>query len=259
MHRTTLLASAAALAVVVLGAAACHSTRQPLMRTRITRTAFGTTADGKPVELFTITNAHGVEVRIMTYGAIIVSLRTPDRSGHLGDIVLGYPTLAGYLAQSPYFGAIVGRYGNRIAKGRFTLDGKTYQLATNNGPNHLHGGVKGFDKAVWSGETLDRDGNVGVVFTHMSPDGDEGYPGALTVRVSYTLTPADELVVDYEATADKATPVNLTQHSYFNLGGAGSGDILQHRLTIDADRFTPVDATLIPTGELASVTGTPFD
>src|SRR5438309_5306922 len=197
MHRTTLLASAAALAVVVLGAAACHSTRQPLMRTRITRTAFGTTADGKPVELFTITNAHGVEVRIMTYGAIIVSLRTPDRSGHLGDIVLGYPTLAGYLAQSPYFGAIVGRYGNRIARGRFTLDGMTYQLATNGGPNHLHGGVKGFDKVVWTGEPFQDAGTSGVALSYASRDGEEGYPGNLNVRVTYALNPRNELVVEY--------------------------------------------------------------
>jgi len=226
---------------------------------RVARAAFGRTRDGTAVEIFTMTNARGMEVRAMSYGAIITSIRVPDRHGALDDVVLGFDTIDGYLDTHPYFGAVVGRYGNRIAKGRFALDGKTYQLAINNGPNHLHGGVKGFDKAVWSGETLDRNGNVGVVFTHMSPDGDEGYPGALTVRVSYTLTPADELVVDYEATADKATPVNLTQHSYFNLGGAGSGDILQHRLTIDADRFTPVDATLIPTGKLASVTGTPFD
>src|SRR5438309_4668066 len=259
MHRTTLLASAAALAVVVLGAAACHSTRQPLMRTRITRTAFGTTADGKPVELFTITNAHGVEVRIMTYGAIIVSLRTPDRSGHLGDIVLGYPTLAGYLAQSPYFGAIVGRYGNRIAKGRFSLDGKTYQLATNNGPNHLHGGVKGFDKVVWSTAPAETDSSAAVAFSYVSPAGEEGYPGTLRARVTYTLTDRDELRVDYLATTDQATPVNLTQHSYFNLAGAGTRDILDHELMIAADRYTPVDDTLIPTGELAPVAGTPFD
>src|SRR5438094_7765394 len=188
MHRTTLPASAAALAVVVLGAAACRSARQPLMHTRITRAAFGTTADGKPVELFTITNAHGVEVRAMTYGATIVSLRTPDRGGQLGDIVLGYPTLAGYLAQSPYFGAIVGRYGNRIAKGRFSLDGKTYQLATNNGPNHLHGGVKGFDKALWRGAPIDRSGVVGVAYTYTSQDGKEQYPGTVTARVTYTLS-----------------------------------------------------------------------
>ena len=259
MHRTTLSTSAAALAVVVLGASACRSTRQPLMHTRITQTAFGTTADGKPVELFTITNAHGVEVRAMTYGATIVSLRTPDRGGQLGDIVLGYPTLAGYLAQSPYFGAIVGRYGNRIAKGRFSLDGKTYQLATNNGPNHLHGGVKGFDKVVWSAAPAETDSSAAVAFSYVSPAGEEGYPGTLRARVTYTLTDRDELRVDYFATTDQATPVNLTQHSYFNLAGAGTRDILGHELMIAADRYTPVDATLIPTGEIAPVAGTPFD
>src|SRR5437867_8514094 len=189
------------IAALVLGAAACH---RPSMRAHITRTPFGTTADGKAVELFTLTNAHGVEVRAMTYGATIVSLRTPDRGGHLGDIVLGYPTLAGYLAQSPYFGAIVGRYGNRIAKGRFTLDGKTYQLATNNGPNHLHGGVKGFDKVVWDAQLFQHGGTVGVALSHVSPDGEEGYPGTLAVHVTYTLTPANELIVDYAATTDKA-------------------------------------------------------
>jgi len=259
MHRTTLSTSAAALAVVVLGASACRSTRQPLMHTRITQTAFGTTADGKPVELFTITNAHGVEVRAMTYGATIVSLRTPDRGGQLGDIVLGYPTLAGYLAQSPYFGAIVGRYGNRIAKGRFTLDGKAYQLATNNGPNHLHGGVKGFDKVVWSAAPAETDSSAAVAFSYVSPAGEEGYPGTLRARVTYTLTDRDELRVDYFATTDQATPVNLTQHSYFNLAAAGTRDILGHELMIAADRYTPVDATLIPTGEIAPVAGTPFD
>src|SRR5256885_10576688 len=188
MHRTPLLASAAALAVVVLGAAACRSTRQPLMRTRITRTAFGTTADGKPVELFTITNAHGVEVRIMTYGATIVSLRTPDRGGHLGDIVLGYPALAGYLAQSPYFGAIVGRYGNRIAKGRFTLDAKAHQLATNNGPNHLHGGFKGFDKVVWSAEPAETDSSAAVTVSYIIPPGEGGSPRTPPPRVTHLLT-----------------------------------------------------------------------
>jgi aldose 1-epimerase len=200
-----------------------------------------------------------MEVSAMSYGAIIVSLRARDRDGRPDEVVLGFDALDGYLAGHPYFGAIVGRYGNRIAKGRFTLDGKTYQLATNNGPNHLHGGVKGFDKVVWEAEPFDRDGQSGVVFTHTSPDGDEGYPGTLNVRVTYTLTPANELIVDYDATTDKATPINLTQHSYFNLAGAGTGDILDHQLTLDADRFTPVDATLIPTGELAPVEGTPFD
>ena len=244
------------IAALVLGAAACH---RPSMRAHITRTAFGTTADGKPVELFTLTNAHGVEVRAMTYGATIVSLRTPDRGGRLGDIVLGHPTLAGYLAQSPYFGAVVGRYGNRIAKGRFSLDGKAYQLATNNGPNHLHGGVRGFDKVVWNAEPAETDSSAAVTFSYVSPAGEEGYPGTLHARVTYTLTDRDELRVDYLATTDQATPVNLTQHSYFNLAGAGTRDILGHELMIAADRYTPVDATLIPTGEIAPVAGTPFD
>jgi len=223
-----------------------------------TRAPFGR-VDGKDVFIYTLTNAHGMEVRAMSYGAIIVSMRVPDREGRSDDVVLGFDAIDGYLAGEPYFGAIVGRYGNRIAKGRFTLDGKTYQLATNNGPNHLHGGVKGFDKIVWEAEPFDHDGQSGVVFTHASPDGDEGYPGTLDARVTYTLTPGNELIVDYSATADKATPINLTQHSYFNLAGAGTGDILGHRLTLDADRFTPVDATLIPTGDLAPVEGTPFD
>jgi len=258
MRHTTLAASGAALAALVLGSAACGP-RRPLMRTRISRLPFGTTADAKPVELFTLTNAHDVEVRAMTYGATIVWLHAPDREGHLDDIVLGYPTLAGYLAQSPYFGAIVGRYGNRIAKGRFTLDGKAYQLATNNGPNHLHGGVKGFDKVVWSAEPAETDTSATVTFSYVSPAGEEGYPGTLRARVTYTLTDRDELRVDYLATTDQATPVNLTQHSYFNLAGAGTRDILSHELMIAADRYTPVDATLIPTGEIAPVAGTPFD
>jgi len=223
-----------------------------------TRAPFGN-VDGKPVFVYTLSNANGMEVRAMSYGAIIVSLRARDRDGRPDDIVLGFDVLDGYLAGHPYFGAIVGRYGNRIAKGRFELDGKTYQLATNNGPNHLHGGARGFDKVVWEAEPFDRDGQSGVVFTHTSPDGDEGYPGTLNVRVTYTLTPANELIVDYDATTDRATPINLTQHSYFNLAGAGTGDILDHQLTLDADRFTPVDATLIPTGEVAPVEGTPFD
>jgi aldose 1-epimerase len=223
-----------------------------------TRAPFGK-VDGTDVYLYTLTNARGMDVRAMSYGAIIVSLRVPDRTGASDDVVLGFDTLDGYLAGHPYFGAVVGRYGNRIAKGRFALDGQTFTLATNNGPNHLHGGVKGFDKAVWQAEPFDRDGQSGIVFTHVSPDGEEGYPGTVNARVTYTLTQANELIVDYDATTSKATPINLTQHSYFNLAGGGSGNILDHRLTLDADRFTPVDATLIPTGEVAPVDGTPFD
>ncbi len=226
----------------------------------ITRAPFGATDEGHPVEIFTLANGRGMELRTMPYGATIVSLRVPDRNGRAGDVVLGFDTFAEYISKKPpYFGAVVGRYGNRIAKGRFTLDGRRYTLATNNGPNHLHGGNRGFDKQLWHAEPFVRDDRVGVVYTLTSRDGDEGYPGTLTAKVTYTLTPTDELVVDYQAAADKATPVNLTQHTYFNLSGEGSGDILRHVLTIDADRFTPVDATLIPTGALAPVEGTPFD
>ena len=223
------------------------------------RQPFGT-ADGKAVEMFTLTNKNGVEVRAITYGGIITSLKTPDRTGALADIVLGFNSLDGYLADHPFFGAIIGRYGNRIGKGRFTIDGTEYKLATNNGPNHLHGGVKGFDKVVWQPEVMPSEpGRSGVSFSYTSADGEEGYPGRLVVEVVYFLNDNNELTVDYQARSDKATHVNLTQHSYFNLAGEGSGDILGHELTIDADRFTPVDATLIPTGELAPVDGTPFD
>ena len=219
------------------------------------REPFGT-ADGKPVERYTLTNANGIELKAISYGGIITSLRVPDRTGKMDDIVLGFDSLDGYLKDPPFFGAIIGRYGNRIGKGQFTLDGKTYKLATNNGPNHLHGGNKGFDKVVWTVEPVGRNG---LAFSRVSPDGEEGYPGNLQVRVTYTLTDKNELIVDYRASSDKATPVNLTQHSYFNLAGQSSGDILGHQLTLHADRYTPVDDTLIPTGELAPVAGTPFD
>jgi len=236
------------------------SAQAPSMKkASVVRAPFGQLADGSPMEIFTLTNANGVEVRTMPYGAAIVSLRVPDRGGRIDDVVLGFDTLDGYLARTTYFGAVVGRYGNRIAKGQFTLDGRSYQLATNNGPNHLHGGVKGFDKQLWHAEPFDRDGRVGVAYTLTSADGDQGYPGTLNVKVTYTLSPANELTVEYEGTTDHSTVINLTQHSFFNLAGDGSGDILGHKLTLDADRFTPVDATLIPTGELAPVDGTPFD
>jgi len=241
-----------------LAAGACA--RAPAVRMpAVGRTPFGNLPDGSAVELFTLTNRTGMEVRTIPYGAVIVSIKVPDRNGRLDDVVLGFAALDGYLQNNPYFGAVVGRYGNRIAKGRFSLDGTTYQLATNNGPNHLHGGVKGFDKVLWQAEPFERDDRVGVVYMHVSADGDEGYPGSVTARVTYTLTPSNELIVDYHATSTKPTPINLTQHSYFNLAGEGSGDILGHLLTIEADRFTPVDATLIPTGELMPVEGTPFD
>jgi aldose 1-epimerase len=225
----------------------------------VSRALFGTTQDSVAVEAYTLTNARGMSLRVLTYGAVIQSLLAPDAQGRAADVVLGFDDLRGYETQSPYFGAVVGRYANRIAAGRFTLDGKTYQLAKNNGPNSLHGGVRGFDKVVWEAASFQHGDSVGVVLTHTSPDGDEGYPGELHARVTYTLTPDDHVVIDYEATATRATPVNLSQHSYFNLAGAGSGDILDHVLQIDADRLTPVDTTLIPTGRLAPVAGTPFD
>jgi aldose 1-epimerase len=193
----------------------------------------------------------------MNYGGIILSIRVPDRKGQLADIVLGHETLEGYIPNPPFLGAVVGRYANRIANGTFTLDGKKYELPKNDGPNTLHGGLKGFDKVTWDGEPLK--GKTGVAFSYLSKDGEEGFPGNLKVKVTYTLTDSNELVIDYEAKTDKATPVNLSQHSYFNLAGEGSGDILIHEVMLNADRFTPVDKNLIPTGELRPVKGTPFD
>lgn len=231
----------------------------PARSATVTRALFGFLPSNDSVHVYTLTNANGIEVRAIDYGGIIVSLKTPDRRGNLDDIVLGHDSLEGYLRASPYFGAIVGRYANRIAGGRFALDGRTYRLATNNGPNHLHGGVTGFDKALWAAEPFRSDSGVGIVFTHTSGDGEEGYPGTLGVRVRYLLTDSNQLVLDYHAVTDKPTPVNLTQHSYFNLAGSGSGDILGHQLTINAGHYTPVDSTLIPTGVIAPVEHTPFD
>ena len=220
---------------------------------------FGMTHRGEAVSLYTLKNAHGMEAKVLDYGGIILSLRVPDRNGRLDDVVLGFDSLGDYERGSPYFGAIIGRYGNRIARGRFTLDGRTYTLATNNGPNHLHGGVRGFDKVVWTAAQFERGDSVGLVLNYTSPDGEEGYPGTLRATVTYTLTDKNEFIFDYQATTDRPTPVNLTQHSYFNLAGDGKGDILGHVVTLNADRFTPVDSTLIPTGEVKSVAGTPFD
>ncbi|MFL5561463.1 MAG: aldose epimerase family protein [Gemmatimonadaceae bacterium] len=224
----------------------------------VERARFGVLPDGRAVDVMTLRNRRGITLRAMTYGGIILSLITPDRSGVLGDIVLGFDTLEGYLGDSPYFGAIVGRYGNRIARGRFSLDGVEYQLATNNGANHLHGGVHGFDKKLWQAKTFERDDAAGVVLSYTSADGEEGYPGRLDATVTYTLDDADSLSLEYAATTDAPTVVNLTQHSYFNLGRAGD-DVLAHELTVDADSFIPVNATLIPTGVVAPVRGTPFD
>ena len=225
--------------------------------TTVEKLPFGE-ADGKPVDLYVLKDEHGMVAKVMTYGATLTELDVPDRNGTLDDVVLGFDTLAGYLGKDPYFGAVVGRVGNRIAKGRFTLDGKAYQLATNNGANHLHGGIKGFDKVVWDASIVPGPGGSWVSFTYKSRDGEEGYPGNCTVTVRYGIRNS-ALWLRYKVTTDKDTPVNVTNHSYFNLGGAENGDILGHVLTLYADRYTPVDAGLIPTGELRPVAGTPMD
>lgn len=220
---------------------------------------FGTLPDGRTVKSYTLSNALGMRATLIAYGATLVSLEVPDRDGKLADVVLGFKTLDEYRDHSPYFGAICGRVANRIAKGKFTLDGHDYQLATNNETNHLHGGVVGFDKLLW--QSTSREGADGpeVVFTLLSPDGDEGYPGNLLVTVIYGLTADNALTITYSAVADRATPVNLTHHSYFNLSGEGSGTVLDHELLLNASHYTPVDATAIPTGEIAPVAKTPMD
>jgi aldose 1-epimerase len=215
-------------------------------------------ADGQPVELYTLTNAKGMKAQVMTYGATLVGLWVPDRDGKLADVVLGFDDLQGYLKLHPFFGSTVGRVANRIAKGKFTLDGREYKLFVNNGPNTLHGGKKGFDKQNWLVEQP-KGGRTLVRLRYVSPDGEEGYPGTLSASVTYTLTDDNELRLDYEATCDKATPVNLTNHSYFNLAGQGTGTILNHELTLEADKYTPPDDTLIPTGKIEPVAGTPLD
>ncbi|MBI4326614.1 MAG: galactose mutarotase [Chloroflexi bacterium] len=253
MKNTLMLGlSAAALAA---GLAGCATSAVSPAKT--SKEPFGNAPEGTPVDLYTLRNSKGMEARICNYGGIVVSLKAPDRHGQFGDVVLGHDTLAEYIKDSPYFGCLVGRYGNRIAKGKFTLAGKEYTLATNNFPNHLHGGLKGFDKVVWQAQALPSDLGPALELRYVSKDGEEGYPGNLSVTATYVLTEDNALRLDYTATTDKATVANLTHHSYFNL--AGKGDILGHVVTMPADRFTPVDRTLIPTGELKPVAGTPFD
>jgi aldose 1-epimerase len=215
--------------------------------------------DGAPVDLYTLTNAHGLQVQITNYGGAVVSLLVPDRDGKLDDVALGLETLKAYVAKSFYLGCIAGRYANRIAKGQFTLNGVVYTLAQNDGANHLHGGVKGFDKVVWHAREKSDSNGEGLALTYLSKDGEEGYPGNLSAEVTYTLTNNDELRIDYRATTDADTIINLTNHTYFNLADGGAGDILGHELMINADRFTPVDSTQITTGELRSVASTPMD
>jgi aldose 1-epimerase len=225
----------------------------------VTSAPFGKLQDGTPITLYSLVSGSGVEVRAMTYGGIITSIKAPDRNGDVADIVLGHDALAGYFDNSPHFGAIIGRYANRIANAQFVLQGKTYHLAANDGPNSLHGGVKGFDRHIWQATPFERADAVGVTFKTISADGEEGFPGKLELAVTYTLNTHNELKIEYAATTDRTTVVNFTQHSYFNLAGEDAGSILDHEVTINASQYTPVDATLIPTGKLAEVTGTPFD
>lgn len=246
------LGGAAALACAANAAEATS----PAPADSIKKVAWGK-ADGQPVSLYTLTNKHGMVAKITNYGGIVTELHTPDRNGQMGDVVLGFDNLAQYLKGDPYFGAIVGRFGNRIAKGTFKLDGKTYHLPINNGPNSLHGGTKGFDKRVWKATPHMTANGPALTLAYLSKNGEEGYPGDLHTTVTYTLTNDNALRIEYTATTDKDTPLNLTNHSYFNL--AGSGDILDTDMTIAADRYTPVDANMIPTGKIVSVKGTPLD
>lgn len=226
----------------------------------VAHSPFGKLPDGTTIEQYTLKNASGSEVRVINYGGIITAIKVPDRNGKLDDVVLGYDNFEPYIKNPTFFGPIVGRFANRIAKGKFTLEGKTYdKLFINNKPNTLHGGAKGFDKVVWRAETFEKAGAAGVVLTYVSPDGEEGYPGTLTTHVTYTFNDTNELSIDYSATTDKATVVNFTNHSYFNLGGDGSGDVLGQQLLINADRYTKTDATGIPTGKLVDVAGTNLD
>lgn len=244
--------------VIFCSITSCKNTKTMAIAT-IEKNHFGKTIDGADVDQYILSNKKGMEISIITYGGIITSWTAADKNGDYKDIVLGYNTLAEYEAETPYFGALIGRYGNRIAKGKFTLDGETYTLAVNNGENHLHGGLKGFDKVVWDAKTIVNDSTASLELSYLSKDMEEGYPGNLQTKVTYTLNNNDELSVKYEAKTDKPTIVNLTQHSYFNLTADFNQPILDHELVINADSFLPVDSTLIPTGEFRKVAETPFD
>ena len=243
------LAALSLLSVAAAEAAPAH----------VSQKSFGKTKNGLAVSLYTLTNTHGAQVQITNYGGIVTSIKVPDRHGRLGDVVLGFDTVGRYEKDSPYFGALIGRYGNRIAKGRFTLDGDTHKLFVNNGPNSLHGGKVGFDKKVWTATPVKSAQGVGLALRLLSKDGEEGYPGNLNIKVVYTWTNDNSLKLEYTATTDKDTVLNPTNHSYFNLAGAGNGTVLDTTMMINADKFTPVDKTQIPTGALRPVAGTPFD
>ena len=255
MFKTTF----AVLTILMAGMAIAAAQQKTEVKPGLKMESFGKTADGQEVQLFTLTNKNGVEAKITNFGGIVVSLKTPDRKGQLADIVLGYDDVKGYEGDTAFFGALIGRYGNRIAKGQFTLNGKTYQIPLNDGPNALHGGPNAFNKKVWTPKDVSTHSTPMLQLTYLSKDGENGFPGNLNVQVTYSLTSNNELRIDYAATTDKDTVLNLTNHSYFNLKGAGEGDILQHEVRLNANKFTPVDATLIPTGELKNVQGTPFD
>ena len=249
------------LLVLILAIISCENTKKKenMSLFNVNKEFFGKTTDGDNVDQYTLKNSNGMEVSIISYGGIITSWKAKDREGNYRDIVLGFDNLSDYETSSPYFGALIGRYGNRIREGKFSLDGVEYNLAVNNGENHLHGGLKGFDKVIWDVEEEVNDKSASLILRYTSPDMEEGYPGNLDVKVTYTLTFDDELRVRYEAETDKKTVVNLTQHSYFNLSAGLNRDILSHEITIDADSYLPVNQTLIPTGELTGVGGTPFD
>ncbi|GGS09098.1 aldose 1-epimerase [Streptomyces aureoverticillatus] len=252
--RRTVLAAAAAAGLTVAATGTAHATRP----TAPSKEPFGTLPDGTKVHRWSLANG-GTRMKVLSYGGIVQSLELPDRHGRYVNVSLGFDNLADYLTATTFFGALIGRYGNRIAKGRFTLDGRSHQLSVNDGENSLHGGAKGFDKRVWDVEPFTDSTGVGLVLRRVSPDGEMGYPGTLRTKVTYTLTARGDWHIAYAATTDKATVVNLTNHTYYNLAGEGSGDVLGHHLRLAASRFTPTDTTLIPTGELASVRGTPFD
>lgn len=269
MNSTLHFVSCGALAASLLVLSGCSSSQSEAwhyehlydanLTPMIEKADFGKTADGETVDLYTLVNRNGLRAKVMTYGAILTELQVPDRQGHLGDVVLGFDTLDGYLKGHPFFGATTGRYANRIAKGQFVLNGKTYKLAVNNGPNSLHGGIKGIDKRVWTARDVSSSVGAALELSYHSPDGEEGYPGNLNIKVTYTLTHSDDLRIDYEATTDQDTVINLTNHSYFNLAGAGNGNVLGHVLRLNADRYTPVDDTSIPLGEIVPVSNTVMD